>query len=141
MSIEGNKQIVQRAFEALLAGDLSPLGELLAPYAVLHQCGFLEPISGRALLHGEFPGHGPLADRQVTLERMIGEGDIVALHWRTTGRYSDPDSPELDGRYVTFPSMSFIRLEDGMIAEIWNIQDTSTLQAQLWGAAERAGSE
>lgn len=27
--------------------------------------------------------------------------------------------------------MTFIRFEDGKIAEIWNIQDTATMQTQL----------
>lgn len=102
MSVEDNKQMVHRAFEALMAGDLSPLETLLAPDAVLHQCGFLELIPARAILRGELPGGGPLRDRQVQLQRMIGEGDIVALHWRTTGRYSDPDALNLDGRRVSY---------------------------------------
>ena len=140
MTTDDNKAIVQRAFEALMDRDLRPLEDLLAPDAVLHQCGFLQPIPGAAIIRGEFPGRGPLVDRQVRLARMVGKGEIVALHWWTTGRYSDPDSPELDGKRVSFPSMSFIRLEDGKIAEIWNIQDTSTLQTQLNAPAEPVGT-
>jgi ketosteroid isomerase-like protein len=131
MTVEENKQIARRAFEALMAGDLRPLEELLAPDCVLHQCGFLEPIPGHSIIKGEFPRGGLVADRQVRLERMIGEGDTVALHWWTTGRHNDPDSSERNGRHVSFPSMSFIRMEGGKIAEIWNIQDVSTMWTQL----------
>jgi predicted ester cyclase len=66
---------------------------------------------------------------------MVGDGDTVALHWRTSGRYVDSDSPERDGMQVSFPSMTFVRVADGRIAEIWNIQDISTLQTQLEIAA------
>lgn len=139
MGTDENKQIVRRAFEALMAGDLSPLRELLAPNAVLHQCGFLDPIPGEAMLQRNLPGGPRFRDRRFTLERMVGEGDDVALHWRTSGRYADPDSPRLDGTPVSFPSMSFVRLENGRIAEIWNIQDMSTLQTLLQAA--EAGAE
>jgi ketosteroid isomerase-like protein len=140
MSVEDNKEIARRGFEALMAGDLSSLEPLLAPDAVLHQCGFLDPIPGRAILEGEFPGRRRFPDREVRIERMAGEGDLVALHWWTTGRHSDPDSPALDGTRLSFPSMSFLRIANSRIAEIWNIQDTATLQTQLWQAAERIGS-
>ena len=139
MTVEQNKEIAGRAFEALMAGNLSGTGDLMAPGATLHQCGFLDPIPAHALLSGDFPRWRLLVDRQVHLERMIGEGDLVALHWRTTGRYSDPDTPDLDGKSVSFPSMTFIRFEGDKIAEIWNIQDTSTMQTQLHTPAGPAG--
>jgi ketosteroid isomerase-like protein len=140
MNLEQNKQIAHRAFDALMAGDLTPLGDLLAPDAVLHQCGFLHAIPAHSILSGEFPGRSLVEDRHVQLEQIIGEGDLVALHWRTTGRYHDPASPELDGTETSFPSMTFIRVEAGKIAEIWNIQDTATMHAQLHSAAEPVGT-
>lgn len=139
-SSEDNKQIVRRAFDALTSGDLSPLADLLLPDAHLHQCGFLEPIPAGALVRGEFPGASRLSDRQVHLKCIIGEGDLIALHWSTSGRFSDPDSPVLDGQPVSFPSMTFVRLEGGKIAEIWNIQDRATLETQLYQLAEASGS-
>jgi ketosteroid isomerase-like protein len=139
MTLEQNKQTARRAFEALMAGDRETLQHLLEPDAVLHQCGFLDPIPAGSILRGEFPRWRLLEGRQVQLERIVGEEDLVALHWRTTGRYSDPDAPELNGRPVSFPSMTFIRFEGDKIAEIWNIQDTATLQTQLRAPAEPAG--
>lgn len=136
MTNSDNKELVRRGFEALMDGDLRPLRDLLAPDAVLHQCGFLTPIPARAFLQGDFPARGRLQNREVQLNQMIGEGDLVALHWRTRGRYSDPDSPQRDGMHVSFPSMTFVRIAGGRIAEIWNIQDTSTLQTQLEGAEQ-----
>jgi ketosteroid isomerase-like protein len=138
MTVEENKQIAQRAFETFMAGELSALADLATPDIALHQCGFLEPIRGVSAITS-LPGGGRLGDREVRLERIIGEGDLVAIHWRTTGRYRDPDSPQLDGTHVNFPSMSFLRLEGGKIAEIWNIQDRSTLQTQLYEARAAAG--
>jgi ketosteroid isomerase-like protein len=137
MTVEETKQIARRAFETLMAGDLRPLEEILAQDAVLHQCGFLDPLPAHAVFEGGLPGAAPLTDRHVQLERIIGEGNLVALHWRTTARYTAVDEAGLDGLQVSFPSMSFLRMENGKIAEIWNIQDMSTLETQI---RERADS-
>lgn len=135
MSIEENKRIAREVFDAFVAGDLRGVRNLLAPDAVFHQCGFLQPISGESIFQGGFAAGGRIRERAVRLERMIGEGDVVALHWRTSGVYSDPESSERDGTPVNFPSMTFARFEMGKIAEIWNIRDTSTLESQLWEAS------
>jgi ketosteroid isomerase-like protein len=139
VTIEANKQIVRRAFEGLQAGDLGAVSDLLAPDAVVHQCGFLEPLPARAMLSGAFPGGGRIDARDLHIERMIGEGDLVALHWRVTGRYAAPDEPEINGRPVSVPWMTFVRVDGGRIAELWNIRDTSTLETQLREPADTAG--
>ena len=136
MSSDTDKETVRRAFKTLMEGDLGPLADLLASDAVLHQCGFLDPIPAQAMLERDLSMRGRLQDREFRLERMVGEGDTVALHWRTSGRYADPDSPDRDGMQVSFPSMTFVRMAGGRIAEIWNIQDISTLQTQLELAAQ-----
>lgn len=140
MTTDENKEIARRAFEALMMGDLAVLGELATPNAMLHQCGFLEGIPVRSLISRNFAFQSRLAGRQVQIERMIGEGDLVAIHWQTAGHYEEPASHDIHGTPVSFPSMSFLRFEDGRIAEIWNIQDTSTLQSQLNEAAHPVGS-
>jgi ketosteroid isomerase-like protein len=131
MSVDDNKHIVQRALSALASGDLSPLGELLAPGCRIHQCGFLQPIPAERLLRGELPGASKLDERRIELLKMVGEGDTIAIHWSTAGSYRGHGAPELAGKQVTLPAMTFIRLNDGRIAEIWNIQDVATLDTQL----------
>lgn len=131
MSVEDNKQIARRALGALTAGDRDALQSLVASDAILHQCGFLEPIPVHSILSGEFPRRSSLGGREIELERMIAEGDMVALHWRTSGRFSEPESPAVDGKQVSFPSMSFLRFDGDRIAEIWNIQDVATMETQL----------
>jgi predicted ester cyclase len=75
----------------------------------------------------------------VRIERMVGEGDLVAIHWSTSGKWSDPESPQRDGRQISIPSMTFLRMADGKISEVWNIWDGSTLETQLAANAESAG--
>jgi ketosteroid isomerase-like protein len=137
MTSEHNKRIAREAFEALMAGHLTDIGELVTPDAVLHQCGFLHPIPARSIVDRTLPGPRPLHDPHVRVERIVAEGDLVALHWRTSGQYQDPDGGYPGGTEISFPSMTFLRFEDGRISEIWNIQDTATIQTQLHAWTER----
>jgi hypothetical protein len=123
--------VVAAAFEALHSGDVEPVRGLLAPDAQLHQCGFLNPISLIRLLDGGFTIGDRIHEREIHVEHVVAEGDLVALHWRTTGLYTDPSEPDLAAVPVDVPSMTFIRLADGLFAEVWNIQATSTLSSQL----------
>ena len=139
MTTDETKQLAPRAFQALAAGDFQALEGLLTPTTVLHQCGFLQPITVQALLARSYQGRlgdgSQVVDRQVQLEQLIAEGDTVALRWRTVGRYVDEDVPERNGVTVSFPSMTFLRIADGRIVEIWNMRDADTLQSSLREAA------
>lgn len=130
MESDDHQAIVRAAFDTFMSDDASPLDRLLAPDCVLHQCGILEAIHGAEAIKHRRVGRF-LAKPKVQLEQIVGEGDLVAIHWRTSGSYAKPDHPEKLGRPISFPSMSFLRLTGGQIQEIWNIQDMSTVSAQL----------
>ncbi len=139
MTVEEHKRVARRAFDALMADNLTSVEDIVTPDAVLHQCGFLDPIPVSAMLAGQGP-RPRLRDRNVELLRVIGEGDLVALHWETVGRNVDSDAPELDGKWVRFPSMSILRFEQDRIAEIWNIQDVSTRDSILRSEQDSGGT-
>lgn len=125
-----NGAITRAAFEALTTDNDAAIEEILASDCVLHQCGIPEPIRGSEKIKHRRPGRF-LAEQQVTLEQIVTEGDLAAIHWRTSGVYADPGRPDKNGQSISFMSMSFLRLEQGKIQEIWNIQDMSTVAAQL----------
>ncbi len=137
--IDENKAIARAAFEALMAGDPAPLEQLLAPDCVLHQCGWLQPIRGARSIERLRANRGPVTERRVQLEAMVAEGNMVAIHWHTDGVYDDPDDPRRSGQPVSFPNMSFLRLEGGKIVEIWNIQDVSTMWSQIDSGKRSSG--
>jgi predicted ester cyclase len=139
MTAEENKELVLQAHERFLEGDVEGLERFLAPDCVLHQCGFLEPLR-RSELRGFLGGGGrALSDRRRWVEAVVAEGDTVAIRWTTTGRHTGFLLREATGKQVTFGSMTFVRVRDGKIAEIWNIQDTATLRTQLEEPAEPVG--
>jgi predicted ester cyclase len=139
VSVNDNRVIARSAFEALMAGNLTPLDDLLAPDCILHQCGWLQPIRGAERIKHVREGRQLVSDRHVRLDTMVAEGNTVAIHWHTSGEYADAQDQARVGHPVSFMSMSFLRLEGGKIQEIWNIQDMSTLWAQLGSDEQPSG--
>ncbi|HZS94678.1 MAG TPA: nuclear transport factor 2 family protein [Chloroflexota bacterium] len=133
MSVEENKTIVRQAFAGLASGEFGKIRDVLAPEAVIHQCGFLHPLPVMELIE-RGGAYSPIHDRAVHLDQLIGEGDLVALRWHTDGVHTDPDHSANEAVPVSFPSMTFVRLADGKIAEIWNMRDADTIQSQLYQA-------
>src|SRR5581483_2504146 len=110
MSVDDNRGVVTLAFEALTSGERGPVADLLAPGCVLHQCGVPHPIPAASFLERARTGEGRIAGREMRLERIVAEGDQVALHYRTAGTFRDSASPQRDGKPVDFPSMAFMRI-------------------------------
>jgi len=131
MTTDENKEIVLRAHEAFVNGDVAALEAFLAPDCVLHQCGFLEPLRGRSIRELIIGGGRALSERRRRVEAVVAEGDTVAIRWTTTGRHTGFLLREPTGKEVSFGSMTFVQVRDGKIVEIWNIQDTASLRTQL----------
>jgi len=89
-----------------------------------------DQASGRGL-RAAFP------DLQVRVDRIVREGDLVAIHWSSTGTNSVALGPfPGNGRRVTVDGMSFFRFEGGRIVEEWTAYDNLRLMRQLGVAAE-----
>lgn len=83
-STEQNKQTVERVFDAFRAGDTSAFDELIVADYVQHN-----PQAGNGLeaVKAFFAPLGPI---DVTVHRMVAEGDLVVAHshyrtWDTAG--------------------------------------------------------
>lgn len=83
-STEQNKQTVERVFDAFRAGDTSAFDELIVADYVQHN-----PQAGNGLeaVKAFFAPLGPI---DVTVHRMVAEGDLVVAHshyrtWNTAG--------------------------------------------------------
>jgi predicted ester cyclase len=69
---------------------------------------------------------------------MVAEGDVVITHSTTTGTHTGGEwlGREASGSCLSFDVVDIFRMEDGMIAEHWDVADTFTFFSQL-GIAER----
>lgn len=113
-------------------GDFSGLDRIYAPGFVVHSGGKQFTLeqdneSGKAL-------RAAAPDVKVTVERMAGEGDLVAVHWRSTGTntVASAGMPG-NGKPFDVEGMTFFRFEDGRIIEEWSVTDWMTLMRQLGG--------
>jgi predicted ester cyclase len=132
MSSEQNKAMVRRVFEeGINKSDLGVLREILAPNYVNHNLPAPEPgPEGFAQVVGMFTQAFP--DFQVTVESVVGEGDMVASRGRFTGTHQgDFMGIPATGRSIDAGYHDLWRIEGGKCAENWVILDMMTLMQQL----------
>ena len=71
-------------------------------------------------------------DLRMTIDHLIGEGDLVALDYTATGTH---DGPLLGipptGKKVTVRGMGLYRLREGKLVEQWGVNDIASLLQQL----------
>ncbi len=133
MVAEGNKVVAQRLYkEVINEGNLAVVDEIVAEEYVNHN---------------EAPGQAPgreglkqiitlfrtaFPDLDVTIERMLAEGDQVMVHETIQGTHKGEFfSIAPTGKQVTAPVMNVYRVADGKIAERWGIVDELSILQQL----------
>jgi len=134
MTLEDNKAVIRRLFDAFNKGDLNALDGVFAASAVDHM-----PIEGQA------PGvegfkqriaalRTSLPDASFTIESMIAEKDIVAERWTLRGTHGGEFMGiPATGKQVKADMMSFNVLVDGKIIERWRVFDSLDVMQQLGG--------
>lgn len=111
-------------------GDLAAFERILAPgYIRRSKSGTEDYASLRKTIEAmqtAFP------DSEIEILQIIEDGDRVAIHWQTRGTHqgSFMDVPAT-GRSVTVSGASFLRFEDGKLAEEWVIWDPRELLSAL----------
>jgi predicted ester cyclase len=109
LSLEENKAIIRRWFEAENKKDLSTIEDIVAPDFVdhTHQLRSREEYKKRITMFIKgFP------DFHETIEDIIAEGDKVWVRYETTGTPSS-------GKKMEITSISIHRIVNGKILEGW----------------------
>ena len=132
MGIEENKRIVLEFDKRMAEGDVSALDELTTDDFIHHfidvgmDAGKDIAKQARLSVAPSFP------DYSTHIEDIIAEGDKVVI-WVTctgtqTGQYR---SIAPTGNKVKFAQMVIYRMENGKIAESWQLHDFLSLYQQL----------
>jgi steroid delta-isomerase-like uncharacterized protein len=131
VNTEANKALVRRYLELWQTGNLALADEVLAPEYVDHTRPHRppgpEPVKQEVIaFRTGFP------DAYVTIEQMIGEGDLVAFHFVLQGTHLGPfaGSPPT-GKEIVLAGMDFVRITDGKMHELWSVQDTLSWHQQM----------
>jgi len=125
VSLEENKAIVRRLWEAENERNLALLDELMAPdYVdnVFQFTGLEEYKQMQTMFTDAFP------DLHETIEDIVAEGDKVCVHFKVTGTYTGeyrgfllPSGKRITlaptGKKLTIAGSLIFRMVDGRIAE------------------------
>ncbi len=128
------KDVVRRLEEAWAANDVSAAEALIAPDLVSHDALPGTPQGREGARGAHQAAMAAFPDRTVTIDELIGDGDVVAV--RTTIRGTNTGGlPFLgvpaNGRSVEIESMSFYRVANGRVVEHWGLNDAIRLMTQL----------
>jgi steroid delta-isomerase-like uncharacterized protein len=131
MNIEANKALVRRYVELWSTGNLALADEVLAADYVDHthpnQAPGPEPVKREVVaFRTGFP------DAHITIEQMIGEGDLIAFRFVLRGTHIGmfADFPPT-GKEAVLTGVDFIRIADGKMVELWSTQDTFSWAQQI----------
>jgi steroid delta-isomerase-like uncharacterized protein len=132
MSTDANKALARRVFEEVLNGrNLDLLDELAAPDYVEHN-----PLpgqgSGIAGIRDRYRMLFDAFDPHFTVEDVIAEVDKVVLRWTNSGTHvGEFAGIPPTGRSFTIPGIEIWRVENGKLAEHWDVVDVFGQLQQL----------
>ncbi len=133
--VAANKALAQRWYdEVATQGNLAVVDELFAPDHVNHQAdapaGAGSGPEGQKALVAAIRGAFP--DLAITVEDLIGEGDLVLARYGFTGTQNGAYSGiPPTGKPVAVTGMAIWRFANGQVVETWVIFDVYGLLQQL----------
>ena len=135
MSLEDNKAIVRKMFEAINKQTLPSLDRLMSPDFVLHMHSQQTQGwgAGRQVVEDEIKA---FPDLHVAIEDIIAEGDKVCVRLQETATHKgEYRGLAPTGNRLSYTVAAIWRIVEGMIVEGWIIYDQMDFLKQL-GAIE-----
>ncbi len=133
-TIEQNKAVIRRFFDAWNSRQPEAFNELVAPDVVRH-CEATPDLQARSLDHiKEFLrlDTAVFPDSVQTVKLLVAEGDLVATWTAYEGTQQGPMGPfPPSGRKAQFDFGAVFRIESGKIAEWWVTWDNMTILRAL----------
>ena len=132
MSVEENKAIAHRMIEESNKYNSDAIDEIFATNFINHNPSFGTTPDREgykqyiAMLLGAFP------DIQLVPEDIIAEGDKVVMRLRGQGTHKGElmGIPPA-GKQINISTIGIVRIENGKVAERWNISDQLSMMQQL----------
>jgi len=138
MSLEENKAIVRKMFEAINKQTHASLDKLMAPNFILHM--HTKQTHGwgvnRQVVENEIKA---FPDFHVAIEDIIAEGDKVCVRLQETGTHrGEYLGLAPTGNKLSYTVVAIWRIVEGKIAEAWIVYDQMDFLKQL-GVIEYKG--
>ncbi len=136
-SIRNNKDIIETFInEVFVKHDFTVLPKIMREDYIQHNPDVAQGMAGfKDFFEVIFKG---LPDFRYTIHKIIAEGDIVMAYCATSGTHTSGPwlGKEPTGNRLNFNVVDIFRIQDGKIAEHWDVADTFKLFSQL-GITER----
>jgi len=129
-----NMAVVRAMIEAVNARDLDALDGLVAADVVRHSPAtpglVIEDLAGfKAFIEADLAA---VPDSRQEVQHMLADGDMVSVWASYSGTQQGPMGPfPATGGALSTDFAGFLRLEDGMIAEMWVVWDNLHILGQL----------
>jgi steroid delta-isomerase-like uncharacterized protein len=125
-----NRDLLRRLLDRYNDGDLDALDGLVAADYVHHNNAMALSLTqfkrGAAWLRAGIP------DFRIDVEDMVAEGDRVAIRFVGRGTHAGSLAGETPtGRAVALHGQAIYRIEDGRVAEDWEVADEADLMKQI----------
>jgi predicted SnoaL-like aldol condensation-catalyzing enzyme len=134
---EQNKDVVSRFYnDVFIDHDMSRIDEYMHDDYIQHNADCPQGKAGFLDFFDTIFQAVP--DFSYTLKKMVAEGDIVMTYSTTTGTHTGGEwlGQEATGSRLCFDVVDIFRLQEGKIAEHWDVADTFTFFSTL-GIARR----
>lgn len=137
MSIGTNKETARRFIEEVFNRDPSPGTEEFAAEDYMAHDPTGDTTQG--IVKNRIGYRSAVPDLHMTITHILGEGDLVAVHWTTIGTHQQPlthlasELAQLPAtsKTVTTLGMILFRFEDNKIVEVWRYWDNHHTLTQL----------
>jgi steroid delta-isomerase-like uncharacterized protein len=128
---EKNKEVVELLYNMVFRGhDFSRLDEIMRDDYIQHN----EDVAGGKEGFKQFfeQTFKSIPDFSYTMKKIVADGDIVMMYSTTTGTHTGEwiGNPAT-GNKLNFDVVDIFRIQDGKIAEHWDVADTLKLFQQL----------
>lgn len=127
------KKTLNAFYDAWAKGDTEALDDLLSDDYVDHDPtpGFTADKEGAKQFLAAVMGAAKDVDMKVS--GPIVEGDSAAAHWTMEWTQVGDFMGQIpaDGKRLSLRGHDFIRLKDGLVAEIWHVEDMFGVMGQL----------
>jgi predicted ester cyclase len=137
-TVEANKAAARRVLEEVFpANDETALRELMADSFVNHEAPpGTPPGLGSVTMFMNMLSRA-FSDQRWTIDQVIAEGDLVAIHCIHSGRHTgDFFGLPATGRQFAYKQMHMIKMRNGKGVEHWAVRDDAGLMRQLTSTPE-----
>ena len=133
--LEKNKNVVRSFIEVLDQGKLEKYSESHAADFVAH--GSTHDATLEEDMAAARDERQAMPDMRATVNQMVAEGDLVAVHWTVAGTNTQPGMGfPATGKKIKISGMTLFRFKGGKISEEWSFWNMLSVlkQAGLYPA-------